>query len=107
MIANTYTASFAATTLFSGGVDPFDVLFGFHVRTISPVLLSTVSIQFSWVDDRNVTLYHTELVALNLLNGSVQKAFPVRLGSLKDFKMAATLIGTAEYNIAYGQIGFN
>lgn len=108
MIDNTYTSSIAPTVLFGGGSSPYDALIGYHIRTISASPLASVSVTFSWIDDRGVTLSVNEILALNLLNNSVQKAFPLRLGLYANFVLSSTLLlGPASYNIAYGQIGFN
>lgn len=107
MIINTYNSSFGPTTLFHniGGTSPIEVVFYYMVRTVTPTLLSTVTVQFSWTDDRGVLCSETRVVPLNLLSSQVENSVIVNVGINESFTVTAALIGGGTFDIRYNTVG--
>ena len=107
MQTTVYNTSLSATVLMdnTGAPNVYETMFYYHVRTINPTALSTVTVQFYWTDDRGVLLSETKVLPLNLLGGQTSGSIVVNLGINEKFYVQAALIGGGSYDIKWAVAG--
>lgn len=99
-----YAAGFAATSFYGPVGLQTDTEFTYQVRVTQVVLLSLVTVTFSWVDENGIALQHVApVLSLASANNQVGGSQLIRIGNGEELSVAASLVGSGDFEILYSR----